>query len=491
MSQLIGSKEEEGQTQPLPSSETEPSVTSKSKKTRKKVKKQSIASSRSKTDLSSPTQEAVEEIIKQDAVNTQPIKKRGKSKGVKKAQKVNTEVNQESSIVDDVGFSFFPVRERNRKSKQQVATHSSPSSEKETVETLNSVVEQVLRKSKIDVGKPSIIDYYQKPSARKQAVLLVKPVPEVRRKFSASLEKVQLYAVGHQVQEGNGEKLKESKKVTPDISYANVTSNTIPCGTTASKDLETNIEVGDKNVVEKEGEQSVLEGVKNDVHTLKHIQNSSKSIENKVTDRSESLENYQQIDVKEPTEKNKFQCLNDISESIHSNKLSSDTDRNCFLESVTTTESSETITSVGERSPLETDFKQIQGEDSLLKQRNFSNADVKNFSLDQQPYKLDVQKVDVETLAYTVSDTPEAEHLNKSRSQTSELREHRVTREEILPQPKIALNNTESEEGDEDAHHEEYTELTSALVQDTAATRISSNHKRSGVNGMLNKKLLF
>ncbi|VEN50334.1 unnamed protein product, partial [Callosobruchus maculatus] len=86
-------------------------------------------------------------------------------------------------------------------------------------------------------------------------------------------------------------------------------------------------------------------------------------------------------------------------------------------------------------------------QDSLLKQRNFSNAGYnKDLSLEHQPQKLEVKEVHVKTSAYTVSDTAEANHSDKSLSQKSEAREENITQEETFPQTNIALNITKSED---------------------------------------------
>lgn len=127
----------------------------------------------------------------------------------------------EASPVDDIGFSFLPVKTKGKKYKNTYEKKDTKP------ETLNSVVEKTIRKTKEDNSKPSIIDHY-KPNRKHEAV--IENVPVVTKKFTSNLEKVQQFVNVHRLEEKiSSENLikeyKESKKVTSGVSYASIAKN--------------------------------------------------------------------------------------------------------------------------------------------------------------------------------------------------------------------------------------------------------------------------
>nr|XP_023029124.1 glycogen debranching enzyme [Leptinotarsa decemlineata] len=196
------------------------------------------------TSLSTPIEEIIEESLTEEAsadiIPPTGTKKKHKSRKphpnksedidwpvdedeiTKKAVKVQKEVE-----ADDVGFSFPPVREKGKRNKDKKIA-------KKKTDILDPSVPQdffVFVKDK--PPKPGIVNNYQTRKA-KQAV--IETVPDRARRFSDSFEKVQFQAVGNRIEEKcQPENLvkpehKESKKVSPQVSYASVlTNSTIEC----------------------------------------------------------------------------------------------------------------------------------------------------------------------------------------------------------------------------------------------------------------------
>lgn len=119
---------------------------------------------------------------------------------------------------DDDNFSFLPIIEKNKKKRVQI------SPEKLEVET-----KQVVAKSnsKSNNNLKSIKNYKSIKNPKHQAK--IESLPVVTRRFSDSFEKVQNFVVINRLEEKPiieiENILKESKKVTSSISYANIVLN--------------------------------------------------------------------------------------------------------------------------------------------------------------------------------------------------------------------------------------------------------------------------
>lgn len=124
-------------------------------------------------------------------------------KPYKRPSKVDS--NHERTPSDDIGFSFLPVKEKGKKYKHKRAV--------ETKElTLNAVVEQTVRKQKTDISKPAIIDHYQHQKRGQKTQI------EVQERVDKNNDCFE---------NQNKSEYKESKKVSPTISYASVVVNAV------------------------------------------------------------------------------------------------------------------------------------------------------------------------------------------------------------------------------------------------------------------------
>ncbi|KAJ8965550.1 hypothetical protein NQ314_004050 [Rhamnusium bicolor] len=134
----------------------------------------------------------------------------------------SSKVNEDESLIDDIGFSFLPVKEKGKKSKNKSLLET-----KDSKENLNTV-QHSQKKTKEDLPKSSIIDHYKKRASRQT---VIETVPAVTNN---SLEKVQHFASLNKLEEKqqlenkNRSEYRESKKVSSSISYANVLTNNIP-----------------------------------------------------------------------------------------------------------------------------------------------------------------------------------------------------------------------------------------------------------------------
>ncbi|XP_050313135.1 glycogen debranching enzyme isoform X2 [Anthonomus grandis grandis] len=158
------------------------------------------------TKLETPIEQVIEETLKEE--NTEKKSKK-KNKNCKKS-KVDEPENEEfvfvkegtsksPAVIDDVGYSFFPVKDRSRKGKKSILE------KKSSEEAITAVIAQGISKKK-DPVRPAIIDHYKKP------LLIEKPKVE----------------------------LKESKKVTSKVSYASIVTNSEPSNNEIFKEVNKN-----------------------------------------------------------------------------------------------------------------------------------------------------------------------------------------------------------------------------------------------------------
>lgn len=134
------------------------------------------------------------------------------------ALKVGIDINKKNSkIIEnlDDDFPFQPV-EKGKKSKLQVNTEKN----KEDANTS-------ISKSNKSKNNPVFSNSYKINKSHKQTV--IEPLPVVNRRFSDSFEKVQNFVIVNRLEEKSCSETetitRESKKVTPSVSYASVVSS--------------------------------------------------------------------------------------------------------------------------------------------------------------------------------------------------------------------------------------------------------------------------
>lgn len=205
---------------------------------------QPSTSKKKNKQLSKSNQNTAKEEGKPKPVETKRNEKSLKKKVSDKSKDATTAPNKDSKepevIVDHIGFSFFPVKEKGKGNKKKNINEtkenkgtSSTTTElslkkpkedlsKPSIGTSSTTTELTLKKPKEDVSKPSIIDHYKKEKQLSEAVL---------SKNTANILEVQKSSILEQkiqVGDKHNTEVRESKKVCSSVSYANIVTNTFP-----------------------------------------------------------------------------------------------------------------------------------------------------------------------------------------------------------------------------------------------------------------------
>ncbi|CAG9856411.1 unnamed protein product [Phyllotreta striolata] len=386
VTKCIDRSENSEESKKTPESNSNGSSTIKSQKKEVKVRqrfKKSNETPTFKTDLKAPIEDIIEETINEEYTAGNSGKKDKKIEGddqltSKRSQTIEDDigysffnlksVNQtdrdtitkkpkktvlnEVVPTDDVGFSFLPVKEKGRRYK---------SKPKKDI-TLNTLIENTNKKQARDLSKPPIIDHYQNRNQEKHKTNQLDAYQSISLDDNSQLQSKQ----------------KESKKVSPAISYASIVVNnaeelTKEETSTATKTIldesdSSSIEVINDNNFEETANFEVLvnkfEGTSLNelsIAPLKHLESSSKHSSICIIDQEEYEEYLPEDKASLHNSEENESC---VIESIEENTPEV-TDQNYLNENLANTLNSidlkeDSANTVKEESASETSFDTMQ-----------------------------------------------------------------------------------------------------------------------------------